>query len=87
MTQYEGFRTAQIELEKEQKRLEAEYSTMAQQLDSLYKSYEQQRLLMSEDRKKEKENELIVNPLLCELATATPVANEPNAFFKSSVLN
>ena len=25
MTQYEGFRTAQIELEKEQKRLEAEY--------------------------------------------------------------
>ena len=59
MTQYEGFRTAQIELEKEQKRLEAEYSTLAQQLDSLYKSYEQQRLLMSDDRKKEKENELI----------------------------
>ena len=25
MTQYEGFRTAQIELEKEQKRLESEY--------------------------------------------------------------
>ena len=59
MTQYEGFRTAQIELEKEQKRLEAEYNTMAQQLDSLYQAYEQQRLLMSEDRKKEKENELI----------------------------
>ena len=59
MTQYEGFRTAQIELEKEQKRLEAEYSTLAQQLDSLYQSYEQQRLLMSDDRKKEKENELI----------------------------
>ena len=59
MTQYEGFRNAQIELEKEQKRLEADYNTMAQQLDSLYQSYEQQRLLMSEDRKKEKENELV----------------------------
>jgi outer membrane protein len=59
MTQYEGFRLAQIELEKEQKRLEAEYNTMAQQLDSLYRSYEQQRLLMSDDRKKEKENELV----------------------------
>ena len=59
MTQYEGFRMAQIELEKEQKRLEAEYVTLQQQLDSLYRSYEQQRLLMSEDRKKEKEGELI----------------------------
>ena len=59
MTQYEGFRMAQVELEKEQKRLEAEYNTMAQQLDSLYRSYEQQRLLMSDDRKKEKENELV----------------------------
>ena len=27
-------------------------------------------------------NELIVNPLLCEVATATPVAKEPNAFFR-----
>ena len=33
------------------------------------------------------EKELTVNPLLCELATATPVANDPNAFFRSSVLN
>ena len=28
-------------------------------LDSLYKSYEQQRLLMSDERKKEKENDLV----------------------------
>ena len=27
-------------------------------------------------------NELIVKPLLCDVATATPVANEPNAFFR-----
>jgi len=59
MTQYEGFRTAQIELEKEQKRLEADYNTMAQQLDSLFRAFEQQRLLMSNDRKAEKEQELI----------------------------
>ena len=26
--------------------------------------------------------ELIVNPLLCDVATATPVAKEPNAFFR-----
>ena len=58
MTQYEGFRTAQIELEKEQKRLEADYITLQQQLDSLYRAYEQQRLLMSDERKKEKENDL-----------------------------
>ena len=59
MTQYEGFRTAQIELEKEQKRLEADYNVMAQQLDSLYQSYQQQQLLMSEDRRKEKEQEIV----------------------------
>ena len=59
MTQYEGFRTAQIALEKEQKRLESDYITLQQQLDSLYKAYEQQRLLMSDERKKEKENDLV----------------------------
>ena len=59
MTQYEGFRMAQIELEKEQKRLESDYMGLQQQLDSLYKSYDQQKLLMSADRKKEKENEII----------------------------
>ena len=59
MTQYEGFRMAQIELEKEQKRLESDYIGLQQQLDSLYKSYDQQKLLMSADRKKEKENEII----------------------------
>ena len=60
MIQYEGFRTVQIELEKEQKRLEAEYATMAQQVDSLYQAYQQQQLLMSEDRRKEKEQEILL---------------------------
>ena len=32
------------------------------------------------------ENEFMVNPLECDVATATPVANEPNAFL-SAVLS
>ena len=58
ITQFEGFRLVQIELEKEQKRLEADYVTLANQLDSLFQVYEKQKLLMSEDRRLEKENEL-----------------------------
>ena len=59
LQQYEAARTAQIELEKEGKRLEAEYMVMLQKLDSLSQSYQQQQLLMSEDRRREKEQELI----------------------------
>ena len=58
MTQYEGFRMAQVELEKEQKRLEGDYLTLQQQVDSLYQSYQKQEFMMSEDRKKEKVNEI-----------------------------
>ena len=58
MTQYEGFRMAQVELEKEQKRLESEYLTLQQQVDSLYQSYQKQEFMMSEERKKEKVNEI-----------------------------
>ena len=36
--------------------------------------------------KLQEENELLVNPLECDVATATPVANEPKAFF-SAVLS
>ena len=58
MTQYEGFRMAQVELEKQQKRLEGDYLTLQQQVDSLYQSYQKQEFMMSEDRKKEKANEI-----------------------------
>ena len=58
MTQYEGFRMAQVDLEKEQKRLEAEYLVLQQQVDSLYQSFQKQEFMMSEDRKKEKVNEI-----------------------------
>ena len=58
MTQYEGFRMAQVELEKEQKRLESEYLVLQQQVDSLYQSYQKQEFMMSEERKREKVNEI-----------------------------
>jgi len=58
MTQYESFRMAQVELEKEQKRLEGEYLTLQQQVDSLYQSYQKQEFMMSEERKREKVNEI-----------------------------
>ncbi len=58
MTQYEGFRMAQVDLEKEQKRLEAEYLVLQQQVDSLYQSFQKQEFMMSEERKREKVNEI-----------------------------
>ena len=45
MTQYEGFRMAQVDLEKEQKRLEAEYLVLQQQVDSLYQSFQKQEFM------------------------------------------
>ena len=33
--------------------------------------------------KLKEENEFMVNPLECDVATATPVANEPKAFFRA----
>ena len=35
--------------------------------------------------KLKEENEFIVKPLECDVATATPVANEPKTFFKAEI--
>ena len=59
MSEYENVRDVQIKLEKEQRRLETEYNSMLSQLDSLKQVFDRQRLLMSDTRKVEKENELI----------------------------
>ena len=59
MSEYDKVRDVQIQLEKEQRRLETEYNSMLSQLDSLKQVFDRQRLLMSETRKVEKENELI----------------------------
>ena len=59
MTQYEGFRMAQVELEKEQKRLEGEYLILEQQLEDLITNYEKQQFMMGDERQKEREAEII----------------------------
>ena len=59
MSKFEEVRQVQVDLEKEQRRLESEFNSLVAQLDSLQQDYERQRLLMSEMRRQEKENEII----------------------------
>ena len=59
MSNFEEVRQVQVDLEKEQRRLESEFNNLVGQLDSLQQDYERQRLLMSEMRRQEKENEII----------------------------
>jgi len=58
MKNVEEVRQAEIDLEKEGRRLEAEGIKLVNRLDSLKQEFERQRLLMSDTRKTEKENEL-----------------------------
>jgi len=57
--QLEEARQEQVELEKKQRSLESEYLDMVSKADSLFKDFEQKSILMSEDRRKEKERELM----------------------------
>ena len=59
MSEFEDVRDIQVELEKEQRKLESQYNGMINQLDSLKQVFERQRLLMSDSRRDEKQNELI----------------------------
>ncbi len=58
MSSFEEVRQIQVDLEKEQRRLENEMNDLMTRLDSLNQDYDRQRLLMSETRRQEKENEL-----------------------------
>ena len=58
MNNFEEVRQIQVDLEKEQRRLEGDYNSLVSRLDSLKQDYERQRLLMSETRRNEKENEI-----------------------------
>ena len=58
MNNFEEVRQVQVDLEKEQKRLEAEFNDLVDSLDSLKQDYERQRLLMSDTRRNEKETEI-----------------------------
>jgi outer membrane protein len=59
MTKFEEVRQVQVTLEKEQRKLQAEMENLIQQLDSLKQEYDRQRLLMSDSRRQEKEQELV----------------------------
>ena len=58
MNNFEEVRQVQVDLEKEQRKLENEMNDLISSLDSLKQDYERQRLLMSDSRRQEKENEL-----------------------------
>ena len=61
MSNLDDVRKVQSDLERVQKELEGEFNEMLSSLDSLKRDYDTQRLLMSDERRKEKENELIRN--------------------------
>ena len=58
MSNFEEVRQVQVDLEKEQRRLEGDFNNLVSRLDSLKQDYDRQRLLMSETRRNEKENEI-----------------------------
>ena len=58
MSNFEEVRQVQVDLEKEQRRLEGDFNNLVNRLDSLKQDYERQRLLMSETRRNEKEKEI-----------------------------
>ncbi len=58
MQEYEDVRDAQAKLEKETRRLQAEYNTYVERLDSLNREFERQRLLLSNEKIREKEQDL-----------------------------
>jgi outer membrane protein len=59
MAEFEPVRDIQIELEKEQRKLEIEFNRILENIDSLRQDYERQRLLMSAERKQNREQEII----------------------------
>ncbi|MCK4577420.1 MAG: OmpH family outer membrane protein [Candidatus Marinimicrobia bacterium] len=58
MQEFEEVRDAQAKLEKETRRLQAEYTTYVGRLDSLQREFERQRLLLSNDKIRDKEREI-----------------------------
>ena len=53
LTQYEDVRQVQVELEKEQKKLQAVYEKNFLSLDSLKSAYESRSMIMSEQKQQE----------------------------------
>ena len=58
LTELDEVRQVQIQLEKEQRKIESDYMNLEMELDSLFRSYEQQKMLMSEERRSKLEKTL-----------------------------
>jgi outer membrane protein len=59
LAEYKDAQEAQSKLDVEAKKLQGEYQAMIMKLDSLNKVYESQKMMMSEARRAEKEDELL----------------------------
>jgi len=59
MNNFDEVRQVQADLDEEQRRLESEFNELVYSLDSLKQDYDRQRLLMSDTRRNEKENEIL----------------------------
>ncbi len=55
LSELDEVRQVYIELEKEQRKIEVEFQNLQFELDSLYRNYEQQKMLMSEERRQKTE--------------------------------
>ncbi len=58
MQEFEEVRDAQAKLEKETRRLQVRYTGYVERVDSLQREFERQRLLLSNDKIREREQEL-----------------------------
>ena len=58
MQEFEDVRDAQAQLEKETRRLQVEYNAYVERLDSLNRGFERQRLLLSNEKIREKETQI-----------------------------
>ena len=58
MQEFEDVRDAQAKLEKETRRLQAEYNVFVERLDSLNREFGRQRLLLSNEKIREKETQM-----------------------------
>ena len=60
MSEYEDVRQVQVELEKEQKRLQTVYEKKLVSLDSLRTAYETGKIILSQQKKVQMENEIVL---------------------------
>ena len=58
MQEFEDVRDAQAQLEKETRRLQVEYNVYVERLDSVNREFERQRLLLSNEKIREKERQI-----------------------------